>query len=253
MFCQAPSNPRHGKAKKETNDMKITISNKGFSLVEFLIIMAITGVFMGAVSSTFYTQQKSAVTQEQVADMQQNIRGAMHFLEMEIRMAGYDPTGDSEAGIKTAGTGSTRITMDIHDSIDNDGDGQIDEDDERGNSDGYTDDGNEDITYSHYDYDGDGTADSIGRDTGSGEALLAQNIDALNFVYLDENGATAPTLADIRSVQISIVAKAGRIDQGYTNNTVYTNQIGDPIYTAPGDSYRRRLLSTHIKCRNLGL
>ena len=46
----------------------------GFSLVELLVAMAITGVVMTAVFKIYTTQQDSYLLQEQVAEMQQNLR-----------------------------------------------------------------------------------------------------------------------------------------------------------------------------------
>jgi type IV pilus assembly protein PilW len=117
-----------------------------------------------------------------------------------------------------------------------------------GDPDGDTLDANEDITYSLDDNDGDGD-----NDLERNNNLIAENIDALDFVYLDANGATTATLANIRSVQITLVARTGRGDPGYTNNTSYQNQQGTTIYTALNDNFRRKLLTAGVKCRNLGL
>ena len=81
----------------------------------------------------------------------------------------------------------------------------------------------------------------------------AENIDALNFIYLDESGATTTTKSEIVSVQISLVGRTGKIINGYTNNTKYYNQQSDEIYAAPSDSYRRKILTSQVKCRNLGV
>ena len=183
---------------------------------------------MAGIYSAYYSQQKSYVTQEQVVAMQQNLRAAMYYMEREIRMAGCDPTENAGAEIKTPGANSINFTEDI------DEDGTISS--------------NEDITYSLNDNDGDGDNDLV-RNTN----LIAENIDALDFVYLDANSATTATLANIRSVQITLVARTGRGDPGYTNNTSYINQQGTTIYTAPNDNFRRRILTAEVKCRNLGL
>jgi hypothetical protein len=75
-------------------------------------------------------------------------------------------------------------------------------------------------------------------------------MDAINFVYLDENGATTSVPSQIRSVEVTLLARTGRGDPGYRNNTIYANQRGAVIYVA-NDNYRRELLTANIKCRNL--
>lgn len=213
---------------------------RGFTLIELLVVVALVGIVMAGIYSTYASQQKSYVTQDQVAAMQQNLRAAMYYMGREIRMAGCDPTGDANARILNAGSATFSITLDITDNAGT------------GDPDGDTSDANENITYLLYDPDGDGITD-LGRDTGGGNQLVAENIDALDFVYLDANGTVTATLSDIRSVQVTLVARTSRGDPGYTNTTAYQNQQGITIYTAPGDNNRRRLLTTFIRCRNLGL
>jgi type IV pilus assembly protein PilW len=212
------------------------LNNRGFTLIELLVAMVISGIVMTSIYSAYYSQQKSFINQEQVVAMQQNLRAGMELLEREIRMAGYDREGTSDAGIFTAEDSSIRIKEDL-------------------DGDGLTSGSNEDITYSLYDYGGDGDTD-LGRDTGGGNQPLAENIDALNFVYLRQDGTPLSTpvaaLGEIRSVQIAIVARTGRRDPGYTNNKSYQNFQGTTIYTAPGDNFRRKFLRAEIQCRNLG-
>ena len=219
--------------------MRMTHKEKGFTMAELLVAMAIAGVVMAAVYSTYYSQQKSYVTQEQVAGMQQNLRAAIYIMERELRMAGYDPTGKADAGIVTANANSLTVTMDIDDAA---GTGTPDED---------TDDTSEDITYSLYT---SGGIQKLGRKSPStaNNQPVAENIDALDFVYLNQNGQVTTTLSQIRSVEVSLVARTSRGDPGYLNNEVYQNQQGAPIYTAD-DNYRRKLLTVQVKCRNLGL
>jgi len=202
------------------------------------VALAIIGVVMAGIYSSYYSQQKSYVAQAEVAEMQQNLRGAMSLMAKEIRMAGCDPTGNANAGIVTASSGSITFTLDTRGT---------DADDP---PDGDTTDPNERITYSLYDRNGDGVNDTLGRNTGGGNRPVAENIDALDFVYMDENGTSTATLSDVRSVQITLLARTGIGDPGFINNATYGNQLGTLIYTA-NDSFRRRLLTTDIKCRNL--
>ena len=213
--------------------------NDGFTLIELLVAMAIGLIVMAAIYSSYRTQQKSYILQEQIANMQQNLRSAMFFMTREIRMAGCDPTNNSGAGITTFTNSSFGFTMDIRSTA------------PESPYDGDIDDPNENVTYSLYDADGDGDMD-LGRDTGGGNQVIAENIDWLDFEYLDQNGNPTATKSGIKSVQITIVAKTGRDDQGYTNNDGQIfNQQGTRAYTAPSDSNHRKVLNTQIRCRNL--
>jgi type IV pilus assembly protein PilW len=215
--------------------MTATIKSRyGFTLVELLIAIAVGGVVMAGICSAYYSQQESFITQDQVSAMQQNLRAGLWFMEREIRMAGYDPTGTANTGIVTANATSIRFTLDL-------------------NADGDTDDSNEDITYSLYDSDGDGDSD-LARKVGAGNNQpVADNVDALNFVYLDQAGYITTTLPDIRSVQVTLVARAQRPDARYTDTASYANQQGEQIISTQNDNFRRKLLTAEVKCRNLGL
>jgi len=214
---------------------KERLNTQGFTLVELLVAMVVSLLALGAIYSTFLNQHKSYLIQGEVAAMQQNIRAAMFHLQREIRMAGCDPTGlADDAGITAASVTSIHFKEDV-----------------RGNSsgsdpDGATDDPNEDITYSLSD-------GNLVRNTGGGNQTVAENIDALNFVYLGADGSTTATLADIRSVEITIVARTGRSLRASPNNMVYYNQRGAQILGAQNDNYSRKRLTAFINCRNLGL
>lgn len=60
----------------------------GFTLVEILVVMTIFGVVIGAVYSLYLTHQKTAYVQEDVVDLQQNLRIAMDSITRDMRMAG---------------------------------------------------------------------------------------------------------------------------------------------------------------------
>jgi hypothetical protein len=168
----------------------------------------------------------------------------------DIRMAGFNPTGITDlAGFVTSlvdgDTTETTDSTNMAFTIDDDANGAIN-----------TDDGDEQIAYrldsnrlQKYTYD---AVD------GWDWRTVAENIDAIDFVYLDGNGnpldpATVTNLPLIRSVQISLVAKTGRIDKDFPGTPAYDNQQGTEILVAKSDNYRRRLLTTEIQCRNMGI
>jgi len=208
--------------------LRLRLNNRGFTLAELLVGLFVSGIVMTTILSAYYTQNKSYAAQDQLAAMVQNLRAAMDIMIREARMAGYDPTGTANAGIVVATATSLTITEDM------DGDGSIT--------------GDESITYSLADSDSDGDND-LERNSN----LIAENIDALDFVYLDENDASTTTLSEIQSIQITMVAKTQKVDQGYHDTITYTNQGGSPIFGPPNDSFRRRTLTAEVKCRNLGL
>ncbi len=61
----------------------------GFTLIELLVVVGIMGIFMAAVFSLYQTHQRSAFTQEETVEVQQNLRVAMDQISNDIRMAGF--------------------------------------------------------------------------------------------------------------------------------------------------------------------
>ncbi len=229
-------------------------TSNGFTLVELMITVAISGVIIAAIYSAYITQQRIYLAQEQVAEMQQNIRAAINMMAREIRMAGCDPTRAAGAGITTASVGQISFTQDTNGDTDTTDSGERIDYGFRVADDALRD------GVPDNDADGDGVPDAVSlrRQTygptgvGSGYQAIAENIQGLESRYLDSANAVTATPADIRSVQISILACAGRSDQNFTNTTTYTTASG--VNWGPfNDNFRRRLLITTIQCRNMGL
>ena len=219
---------------------------RGFTLVELLVAMAISSIVLASVAAAYRTQIRTHATQQMVVDMQQNIRGAMYIMQREIRMAGHDPTGLSGASILVADDAQLQFQSDD-------------------NEDGDFTGGDDPMEQVRYAMTADG---ALGRQLWNGPlSPLAENIDAINFVYLD--GANPPNVlatpvpesnrSDIRSVQITIVARSGQNLPGLfyqaTDDRIYRNQQGTIILdmSAAPDTFRRQLLTAEVRCRNLGL
>lgn len=288
------------KNKNKINGMGPAMSSQGFTLLELLIAMAISSIVIASVYSSYASQQKSYVVQEQVAVMQQNLRGALVIMDRDIRMAGYDPG-------KTGAFGITDITLDAGGNWTLQFKADFDEDDILG--------ADETFTYSVIDDGNDGDLD-LARDDGGGAQLLAENIEWLGLAYaydsdadgeidfddsngngqrdagepliwaidtnddnqldlnldtnddgvLDENddsdgdglidgqalAATVPTTA-IRAVRMWLLARTGKPVRGFSDTKTYV--VGDVVVTpgGAGGPYRHYLLTSTIKCRNMGL
>ena len=238
-----------------------TVSNfsKGFTLIELMVALAITSILLAGIYTIYITQLKSHQTQQLIVEMQQNLRAAMLIIERDIRMAGYNPTRTAGAGILTMLGNSFEFTMDVtggeDDGIDNDNDTNVDEADETAFSDGDVADANEQIRYAL------GTNASgfpfLGRelDGAGGLQPVAESIDALNFVYLDSAGNVTTDPLQVKSVQVTIVGRSSNVVPAMffqqTDTQTYRNQQGQIVLPIQNDNFRRIIVTSDIKCRNL--
>ena len=162
----------------------------GFSLIELLAGILISGVILAGLYSVFFSQHQAFSAQEQIAEMNQNIRGVVDLMTREIRLAGYKTSTSTFNGIATATSDSIRILADL-------------------NQDGDVADDNEDITYSYNSSPKQICRNGIG-------LPVADNITSLSFQYTLKDGSvtSAPAdLADIRKITVSITARTAHPDR----------------------------------------
>jgi prepilin-type N-terminal cleavage/methylation domain-containing protein len=248
---------------------KSTMNNmRGFTLVELMVVVLLTAIAVIAIYRGYTAFSQSADAQEQIIEMQQNLRIGMYWLEKDLRRAGMNEEEDENAGFVLAAGNSVQFTMDLGGTTLNTYD---DIKPCTGNpvGDGDLVDSCERISYAR-------NANGLFRNDvneADGNEIIT-NVDALDFVYLDEDegdtldpdatpndpatgrlpgGVAAADLEDIYSVQIAIVVRTTNEDLRYTNNEQYRNAQGSLIYQAPGDHFRRRLSLKQIKIRNAGL
>jgi type IV pilus assembly protein PilW len=218
-----------------------TKDNKGFTLIELMVAMAVSSILMLAIMTTYENQLRSHLTQQSVADMHQNARAAMILMKNEIQMAGYDPTHKADARFTAVANSTIQFTTDL-------------------NGDGDCSDGNENVQYQ---IDGG----NLKRATGGGFfRLLAENIEALDFTFFDGDMNQIDTavalseneLDSIRLVQITVVVRSDdpAFSYKHTDINTYTNNLGTDIWQ-PADyagnaTARRVRLSVSVWCRNAG-
>ncbi|MFO8085827.1 MAG: prepilin-type N-terminal cleavage/methylation domain-containing protein [Desulfobacterales bacterium] len=202
-------------------------TESGLTLIELLIAMAVGSIIIAAIYSVYISQVRSQATQRAALEMQQGLRAALTIMELEIRTAGVDPLGTAGARVLVADVDEFHFTRDIGGRV-VDGMDQFD---------GDTDDPNENVRYAV------NTNGDLGRDTGNSGILmpLLDNVDAINFVYLDRMGEPIVTpvateaLDAIRQVQITVVERYGQSQGGLlravVDNNVYENQQGDDVHS----------------------
>ena len=226
----------------------------GFSLIEIMIALVVSSILTAGIYEIFHTQQNTHRAQDEVVKMQQNMRGGLYLLARDLRSAGFDPNDSNAFGfvvnMPKVGGGNlfptdidyTIDTNRIALSLDNNGNGAVD------------DNNNERIAYRLNNTILERYNSNAPDPTQMWEPII-DNVDALDFVYLDANGNVLATNdpAQIRAVQVSLLVRTGKVDRRYTNNTtVYLNKQGQNICpTCQNDHHRRRLMTSTIHIRNL--
>lgn len=191
----------------------------GFSLVELIVALAVFAIITSTIYGAFIMQRRSFDLQEQMTEMQQNVRAAMDMMVREIKLAGYDdpdvisPTTMREVTLSDNLSNSKRFngitynTSQLQIKVDLNGDGD-------------NGDSNEDITYKHY--NSSTYPYQLKRKTGAGYFQpFAENIQTFTFSYLDANGASTTTTADIRQVEVAITGRTAQADPDYSDNGGY--------------------------------
>jgi len=196
-----------------------TKKSDGFTLVELLIALALSLVVLTSVSSAFISQRKTYDAQEQITEMIQGTRAVMEIITRDVKLAGFDPSGNAFDNITTYAIPYSATQLEIRADID-DGDGTA-----------ASSDANEVIIYTF-----DGTNHEIERDSGqawSGATLLAENIQSFTFDYLDADGNSTTTPADIRMIEITITSRTKKPDPNYSQNGGYRTYTLTSTVTPP--------------------
>ena len=201
--------------------------NDGVTLIELLIALAVSAFVMAGLYRTSIGQQKTYTVQDQVVDVQQNVRAAVDRMTREIRMAGYRKDLLATAGnisgftsiitpgnnVNHVGKSDDQITVIIADKA---------------------------ITYSLKWDDADPEKPVLVRSENGGAAeALADNAENLQIRY---------TLRDGTVTDLPVIPESIRM---VTINVTARTNIKDPELS--GDGYRRRALSSYTIVRNMGI
>ncbi|MCP4717099.1 MAG: prepilin-type N-terminal cleavage/methylation domain-containing protein [Deltaproteobacteria bacterium] len=236
----------------------------GFTLLEMMLAVCISGIAMAGIYQTFEYQQRSYLKQEEVVEMQQGIRAGQYYLKKDMRMAGFDPMmmADSVITIATATDMQFEMDIDFDESIDTSSDIAQPEI----------------VRYLLYaDWAGGNNLVRVYGNAYEGDSLyqqvVAENVEALEFCYvLDDGSATTDPLdtSDIRSVIVTLLTRSNQTIKNYVNDNTYVpasvNENLTPVWSGNSavnrpnaewgpynDGFRRQFLVTKIRCRNMGL
>jgi len=69
---------------------KSFLNRNGVTLIELMVALVICGIVIGAIYRLFVAQTRAYTVQDQVAEVQQSVRGAMEILVRDLRMAGCE-------------------------------------------------------------------------------------------------------------------------------------------------------------------
>jgi prepilin-type N-terminal cleavage/methylation domain-containing protein len=64
-------------------------NNTGFTLIELMIVIGMLTIVLASIYSLYQTHERAAYTQEDVVEVQQNLRTALDSIERDVRMAGF--------------------------------------------------------------------------------------------------------------------------------------------------------------------
>jgi type IV pilus assembly protein PilW len=219
--------------------LRIFRNQQGFTLTELLVACAMVGFVMAGLFSILSTGQQSYLAGTNQVEAQQALRLAMLRMTNEIREAGYCPT---------CGTGSPAVAafpaITAQSST-----GFTLQNDWNGNWNGTT--GISTTTVTQVVMASNGTTSNVTRGeqivyayssgtltrremgVDASPVTVVSNLSSLSFTYLDADGATTSTAADIRTIVVNAVGQpqvqptaytAGRVQVAMTDSVRLRNR-----------------------------
>jgi prepilin-type N-terminal cleavage/methylation domain-containing protein len=261
----------------------VSRGKSGVTLIELLLALVLSSILTAALYHAFISQQKTYTIQDQVAEMQQNVRIALGQMTKEIRMAGYGGDMLSVFGNINGFTdiitpGSNTITILFADQV-----GVLKQSTAKGtnqlkvtNARVFNTDKKKYLCLNGLN---NYLVQGVTEDTIILAAPLAEGHPINQHVYLvkaisyylglsgaktvlrrNENtgGGGQPVADDIESLEFTYFDANGNVTSNPTDIRMVTvavtakTNMSDPQLKG-GDGYRRRTLSSSIKVRNMGL
>jgi len=208
---------------------------KGFTLLEILIALAISSVVMLAIYNIYMNQIHAANAQDRIVAMRQNWRAGQFVVGRELMKAGYSSkiTNPNDPGFTVATRTAVTFT--------------------------YVDDATEELVSVAFTHAGNNIVRTITPTGGVATATpVAEDIEVLEFIYQLKDGTTtwAPAnLDDIRAVRVTTLARSAMPVPDYPNADAYALPFPDGETennrTFSADSLYRQLVTGFFYCRNM--
>lgn len=97
------------------NFLKRYIKNiRGVTFIEIMVALALTGIITTAIMRLYVTQHRNYMVQDDITDIQQNVRSSIDEITRNLRMAGYGIPDDMEP-IEAYNTNPDTIVITFHD------------------------------------------------------------------------------------------------------------------------------------------
>ncbi|WP_027371583.1 PilW family protein [Desulfovermiculus halophilus] len=179
----------------------------GFTIVELLVTLVISGIVLGAVYNVFISNNKIYIKQNKLVKIEQRLRAAMSLLTHDIRMAGYGSEQNDTVGINKNASSEHKVMLSFFDEQEN-----------------------ATMSYSYYVYDSETYGDNaLGRKKNNATVQpLMPNVRSFDIQYCNpENGCEgiAKNLDNISYVTIYLASYADNsqlnVPDLSMNRTVY--------------------------------
>jgi len=194
--------------------------NKGFSVVEALIVVAILGVVLGSIFGIAYQAQRSFDAEKRFTETSQHARVAMDEIVRYIRQAGNDPypkEGTPFPAVEVVTGNVINVRSDITGSYDG----------VTGDPDKLLNSPMEDVTI-RYD-SGAKTVSIQDNRAGGGFQVLADHIEVPSgesfFGFFDSSGGATTDPKKIVSVQVTMAAKTPPRAGSKINTVTYRSHV----------------------------
>ncbi len=189
-------------------------NQRGFSLLEALVVASLLVVVSGGVLHIMYQGQKTFRSQNEMNRVSEQARIAMDVIVRYLRQAGNDPFDYMKDGgvpaVQILGSGEMLVNSDVTGSV---ASATGNPKEATGDPDGALDSIHEQVRFRH-----DPSTRQLFMDVGYGETVLSNGVLVLAFEYYDNAGQMTSNSSQVAQVKVKMVARTNRPRMGSTHD-----------------------------------